>query len=148
MQAKRSPGVRDSFLRYVIFSESVSRPSNIKLEIDSSRSVISARSNPAFALFDISQKCERRAKRRSGRAFIRARGYLPRFYLLRGADRQKRQIASRCFAEYAFRFPIATRLSACESMNREQMYPRILQKSLYKEQHRLYLYYIVLSFSP
>lgn len=79
-----------------------------------------------------------------------ARGYLPRFYLPRGADRQKRQIAPCRFTEYAFRFSIATRLSVCESMNREQIYPRILQKSAMLRRgftNSGRLYYIVLSFS-
>lgn len=72
------------------------------------RLVISARSDPASALFDISQKREAKSiPARVHRAFIRARGYLSRFYLPRGADRQKRQIASCRFAEYAFRFSIA-----------------------------------------
>jgi len=104
---------------------------NIKLELDSSHAVISARSDPASVRFVWYFAEIRRERSRSGRASTaHSSGYLPRDYLLRGADRQKRQIASCRFAEYAFRFTIAARLSACESMNREQIYPRMLQKSM------------------
>lgn len=107
--------------------------SNVKLKIDFSCVVIAARVRIRRPLCLIFRRNATRAKliRHASTAHSSesARGYLPRFYLPRGADRQKRQIASCRFAEYAFRFSIATRLSACESMNREQIYPRIDSRS-------------------